>query len=78
MKTMTLSQLMPGKRGTVLENRCPPELLTRLEDLGMTEGMEITCLHRSPAGSPAAYDIRGAAVALRKSDADLIWVEAEL
>lgn len=77
MKVIPLSLLAPGKRGRVLNNRCDPELLLRLEDLGLIEGMEITCLHRSPAGSPAAYDIRGAAVALRKRDADLIQVEAE-
>lgn len=77
MKETTLSRLRPGERGRVLENRCPPDLLLRLEDLGLTTGTEITCLHRSPAGSPAAYDIRGAAVALRRGDADLIWVEAD-
>lgn len=77
MKQITLAGLKPGQRGRVLESRCPPELALRLEDLGLTEGMEIACLHRSPAGSPAAYAIRGAAVALRREDAALIRVEVE-
>ncbi len=70
-----LSQLPSGKQCKVLSNQCPPELLIRLEDLGLSEGMETMCLHRSPAGSPAAYEIRGAAVALRRGDADMIQVE---
>ena len=66
---MTLSDLRPGERATVLENRCEPVLASRLEDLGLTPGLEVRCLGRAPSGDPAAYDIRGAVIALRRRDA---------
>ena len=71
---MTLSDLRPGERATVLENRCEPALASRLEDLGLMPGLEVQCLHRAPAGTPAAYDIRGASIALRREDAAEITV----
>ena len=69
-----LSDLSPGEKGIVLENRCGPELAARLEDLGLTTGLEVACLHRAPAGTPAAYEIRGAVIALRRVDAGSILV----
>lgn len=77
MSRMALSQLSPGRGGVVREIRCAPALEMRLEDLGLTEGTEVRCLHKSPAGTPAAYEIRGAVIALRRGDAEQILVEAE-
>lgn len=77
MSRMALSQLPPGRSGVVREIRCAPALEMRLEDLGLTEGTEVRCLHKSPAGTPAAYEIRGAVIALRRRDAEQILVEAE-
>ena len=77
MSRMALSQLHPGRGGVVREIRCAPALEMRLEDLGLTEGTEVRCLHKSPAGTPAAYEIRGAVIALRRGDAEQILVEAE-
>ena len=74
MEIMRLSEIAPGERGVVLENRCAPALSARLEDLGLTTGLEVICLHRAPGGTPAAYEIRGAASALRKEDAADILV----
>ena len=71
---MRLSELRPGQRAEILECRCDPVLSGRLEDLGLTEGLEVKCLHRAPAGSPAAYEIRGAAIALRTWDAEQILI----
>lgn len=77
MSRMALSRLPPGRGGVVREIRCAPALEMRLEDLGLTEGTEVRCLHKSPAGTPAAYEIRGAVIALRRGDAEQILVEAE-
>ena len=77
MSRMALSQLPPGRGDVVREIRCAPALEMRLEDLGLTEGTEVRCLHKSPAGTPAAYEIRGAVIALRRGDAEQILVEAE-
>ena len=46
-------------------------------DLGFTEGTKITCIGESFFGSPKAYRIRGAVIALRTSDAGKIYVEME-
>ena len=70
MSRMALSQLRPGMSGVVREIRCAPALEMRLEDLGLTEGTEVHCLHKSP-------EIRGAVIALRRGDAGQIFVEAE-
>ncbi len=73
---MKLSELEPGNRAVVTELRCGDGLNRRLSDLGMTPGLEIECLHRAPGGTPSAYEIRGAAIALRRRDTQNIDVEA--
>ncbi len=77
MSWMALSELPVGRGGMVTKLICAPSLGIRLEDLGLTEGTEVRCLHKSPAGSPAAYEIRGAVIALRRGDAAQILLEAE-
>lgn len=44
----------------------------RLLDLGLTEGTWVTCVQKAPSGDPSAYAIRGAVVALRRTDADQV------
>lgn len=78
MKVSVLAQLPPGKKGRVLENGGSGAFTQRLEDLGLIPGAEVWCLHKSPSGSPGAYDIQGAVIALRKTDAEKIWVEESL
>ena len=73
---LPLSELAVGHTARVRRVLCGPALSARLEDLGLTPGLEVQALHRAPSGSPAAYDIRGAAIALRRADAEKILVEA--
>ena len=47
----------------------------RLQDMGLIEGTKVECIGVSPLGDPAAYLIRGAVVALRKSDAEGIAID---
>ena len=75
MRIMPLWRLKPGQQGVVRQVDCGPELQARLEDLGLTMGLVIKCLHQAPSGSPTAYEIRGAAIALRRADAGEILVE---
>ena len=74
MKIFALSELTPGTGAVVEAVNCAPVLASRLEDLGLTPGWWVQCLHRAPAGTPAAYEIRGAAIALRRRDARQIMV----
>ena len=73
---MTMDELRPGQRGRVLRLRLSGPMRRRLRDLGLVEGAEITCLGRSPLGDPALFLLRGAALALRRSDGRRIEVEA--
>jgi len=49
----------------------------RLLDLGVIPGTVVAAEMRSPAGDPVAYRIRGALVALRREQADLIHIARE-
>lgn len=50
------------------------ELKRRFIDLGIIEGTNIEVLYRSPFGDPTAYKIRGAILAIREEEAELIQV----
>jgi Fe2+ transport system protein FeoA len=44
-------------------------------DLGLLPGTTITAEMTSAGGDPTAYRVRGALIALRKTQSDLIFVE---
>jgi DtxR family Mn-dependent transcriptional regulator len=71
-----LSSLKPGQAGEVIT--LLPGLRgaerRRLMDLGLLPGTTITAELVSSAGDPTAYRLRGALIALRKNQADLIYV----
>jgi len=71
----TMAALQPGQRAFVvaLEQK-GRNILSRLRDLGITEGGVVECVSISPLGDPAAYRIRGAVIALRKTDAACVTV----
>lgn len=46
----------------------------RLQDLGIVNGTKIRCVLINPSGSISAYCVRGAVIALRKTDAEKICV----
>ena len=68
----SLWQLAPGHQAWVGELSSQGELRRQLRDLGFVPGAQVECLGRSPLGDPAAYRVRGAVVALRRRDAQLI------
>lgn len=61
-----VTALSPGLRGQ--ERR-------RLLDLGLLPGTKVTAELRSPGGSPTAYRIRGAMIALRDEQARLVKIK---
>ncbi len=69
-----LSTLGVGEKGTVvrLSRACHGLERRRLMDLGIVPGTIIEAEMRSPSGDPTAYRVRGALIALRKEQADLI------
>lgn len=70
-----LSTLPVGESAYVTEITAQPAMARRLADLGLIRGTRVTCMIKSPAGDPRAYLIRGALIALRRSDADHVWME---
>lgn len=71
----TLADLMIGETARVSIILSCGAMRRRLQDLGIIEGTNIECLHKSPWGDPVAFLIRGAAIALRCEDSRNILVE---
>jgi DtxR family Mn-dependent transcriptional regulator len=71
-----LSDVGIGNRATVLGilPACRGNQRRRLLDLGLVPGTEVEAVRRSPGGEPTAYRIRGALIALRNDQTDLIRV----
>jgi DtxR family Mn-dependent transcriptional regulator len=73
----TLADLSTGGAARVVRvsAACQGPQRRRLLDLGVVPGTIITAKFTSPDGDPAAYQIRGALIALRKAQAELIQVD---
>ncbi len=73
----TLADLPHGGAARVvrISAACQGPQRRRLLDLGVVPGTVITSQFASPDGDPAAYLIRGALIALRKAQAELIQVD---
>lgn len=74
MTYKTMKDLEKGERARVSEVRAVGSMRRRLQDIGLIEGTEVECLHKSPAGDPVAYLIRGAVIALRSEDSGNIRI----
>ncbi len=72
-----LSGLDPGEEAQVtgLSALCRGVERRRLLDLGIVPGTVVSAELRSPGGDPTAYRIRGAMIALRRTQADLVHVQ---
>lgn len=65
----TADQLAPDGAGRVIDVTLSGMLRCRLFDLGVVPGAVIRRRYTAPSGSPIAFEVQGAIVALRKSDA---------
>jgi DtxR family Mn-dependent transcriptional regulator len=72
-----LSVLDVGETARVvgISSACRGTERRRLLDLGLIPGTVVHAEMRSPSGDPTAYRIRGAVIALRRAQADLVHVE---
>ena len=71
-----LSSLDPGERAVVvgLSAACRGAERRRFLDLGLIPGTEVEAELRSAGGDPTAYRIRGAVIALRREQAEMVQV----
>lgn len=77
MAMETMDMLAVGQSATVRSLGTEDTMTQRLRDLGLVEGTAVRCVLKSPTGSPAAYEIRGAWIALRRADARRVMVEVQ-
>ncbi|GHV25201.1 ferrous iron transport protein A [Clostridia bacterium] len=73
--SITLNRVPVGLCCTVISLTSDGMLRRRMFDLGIITGTKIKVLHKSPAGNPIAYLIRGTVIALRNEDAKKILVK---
>jgi DtxR family Mn-dependent transcriptional regulator len=73
----SLSSLQNGEKGKVLaiSQVCRGQQRQRMMDLGIIPGTIISMEMTSASGDPIAYNIRGATIALRKEQANMIHIE---
>lgn len=69
-----LSKLKIGESGFVKKIETESSMLRRLLDLGMTDGIKVTCLMSAPSGDPREYLIRGTIIGLRNQDAEKVFM----
>ncbi len=74
---MNLSELPIGMSATVQNINLQGSIKRRLCDLGLINGTKVTCVLKSPKGTPIAYNIRGAIIALRTNDSKNIIINCE-
>ncbi|MBU9736044.1 FeoA family protein [Diplocloster agilis] len=74
-KGKSLCDLNEGQSAVVAGIINKGAMRRRLFDLGVVAGTKISCRQKSPSGDPAAYEIRGAVIALRTEDSSgiLVW-----
>ena len=70
----TLSNLKVGEKAIIYKLKNSDDIRRRLQDIGLVEGTEVSCIQRSPCGDPVAYNIRGALIAIRLEDSDKILI----
>ncbi|MCZ7539273.1 MAG: ferrous iron transport protein A [Anaerolineae bacterium] len=72
----TLADLRPGETAEVAALHSAGAERRRLMDLGIVPGTTITAELRSPLNDPVAYRVRGALIALRRSQAAQIEIRS--
>lgn len=78
---MKLGQLVKGQAGTIVSVGATEgidDLTQRLMELGMIEHSRVEVVHVAPfGGDPIAVRVRGAVIALRRSEANRVEVQLE-
>jgi len=69
-----LDDLRPGDSGVIAEIRLPPERQLYLLEVGFLPGEEVRFIRRSPWGDPLEVEVLGVRLAIRREDAQAIFV----
>lgn len=79
-KSQVLSSLKIGEKAEIIgiSPNCRGQQRRRLLDLGVVPGTIVTAEIRSAAGDPVGYRIMGATIGIRKSQAELIFINRKI
>ncbi len=72
---MKLSDLNLNETCQIQKINLPSNQKKHLQDIGIIEGNQITCVLKSPFNDPKAYKINGIIIAIRQSEASQIEVK---
>ncbi len=73
---MTLDSLQVGAKARITAVHGEGSFRRRLMELGLLPGTEVERTGQAPLGDPLSFRVRGAVLALRRSDAATIEVAA--
>lgn len=73
---MDLSGLEKGQRGVINSIDAQPELAVQLLEQGFTPGSSVRMISRGLFRDPIAFAVRGTTIALRRSEAVCIKLQA--
>lgn len=74
MSEKYLSQLSEGESCTVKSLEISGAMRYRLNELGFINGCDVMCLQNNFSGNMTAYFVRGAVIALRRSETSRIKI----
>lgn len=74
----SLADLKPGESGVVAGLNAEGRIRRRLYDMGVTPGAKVTMHKAAPLGDPLQVTLRGYELTIRKTEASLITVNAEV
>ncbi len=73
---MSIASLKPGQSGRVRQVNCQGAVRQRLLDMGILPGVNLKLARVAPAGDPVWIQLQGYELALRKSEASQVLIEA--
>ena len=76
MAIKCLSDLKPKERGIVIKVGGSGPVKRRMLDMGLVRGAEVEVVRVAPLGDPIEFTVKGYNLALRKSEAQKIEIEA--
>jgi len=71
---LSVSQLQPGSKGTVVRLEGESSLRLHLLEMGFTTGAEIEFIRQAPLGDPVDLRLRGYRLSLRRAEAAMIII----
>lgn len=72
----TLKEIKVGKTARVVKLHGEGALKRRIMDMGITKGVEVKVRRVAPLGDPIELTVRGYELSIRRSDAEMIEIEA--